>query len=329
VTDECLVDASKLIAAPAQVKRLSEKNPWSPQNYNKWTRLSTARFGPSTGVKPAEVDTTQAGSEVKYRRVSELTGLEPPLFPKFIPAGYRNGHHNHGGPIPETSFETVSTWWDSLPETGGVNYFAAGPRPRRRAATRDDMHYASSLAATYNSTVGVNPLDLEFKPNPVIFAHLVDATIEETSSVGNDSEQSRKPTQTTENQNEKLRSEDDVNQRTRSDGVALSCMDSGVANAPIDLEMSDTSGSEDLVRYGSSTADDIVSTALSLATTLSHTSRVDKGRTLASGQSTLLTLSVLLPRYPSTHNPVPRRLKDGLLRLSTYLLWILTIGHQG
>jgi hypothetical protein len=86
--------------------------------------------------KPAGIDTIVAGGEVKHRRVSELTGSEPPYSPQTKPVGYYGGDHKS---IPELSPESHPAELSSPPLEGASenDYFAAAPKPRRRGATRD------------------------------------------------------------------------------------------------------------------------------------------------------------------------------------------------
>jgi hypothetical protein len=84
--------------------------------------------------KPPGIDTIDAGGEVKHRRVSELTGSEPPNSPQSKPVGYY-GHKS----IPELSPESHPAELYSPPADGAIetDYFATAPKPRRRGATRD------------------------------------------------------------------------------------------------------------------------------------------------------------------------------------------------
>jgi hypothetical protein len=88
--------------------------------------------------KPNEIDTMVAGGEIKYRRVSELTGSEPPHSPQSKPVGYYGGDNKSIPPISEMSPESPpAELWSPPPEGyNGVDYFATGPKPRRRGATR-------------------------------------------------------------------------------------------------------------------------------------------------------------------------------------------------
>jgi hypothetical protein len=85
--------------------------------------------------KPPGVDTISAGGEIKYRRVSELTGSEPAYSPQTKPVGYYGGDHKS---IPELSPESHPAELYSPPLDSVENdYFSGAPKPRRRGATRD------------------------------------------------------------------------------------------------------------------------------------------------------------------------------------------------
>jgi LPXTG-motif cell wall-anchored protein len=87
-------------------------------------------------AKPAGIDTIVAGGEVRHRRVSELTGSEATYSPQTKSVGYYSGDHK---PIPELSPEShpAELYSPPLDEASETDYFATGPKPRRRGATRD------------------------------------------------------------------------------------------------------------------------------------------------------------------------------------------------
>ena len=85
--------------------------------------------------KPSEIDTVSAGNEVKYRRVSELTGSEAPHSPNSSTTGYYTNEHKMIPPISEMSPESPPVELYSPPPGSAKDYFGAG-RPRRRGATR-------------------------------------------------------------------------------------------------------------------------------------------------------------------------------------------------
>ncbi|KAF2468803.1 acid protease [Lindgomyces ingoldianus] len=101
--------------------------------------------------KAAEIDTVDAGNEIKHRRVSELDG-EPPGSPK--PDGGYYGRDQKDGVIPFPPLHEAvemdsppaelysppieSGGFSSLSgQTEGTDYFGAGGAPRRRGATRE------------------------------------------------------------------------------------------------------------------------------------------------------------------------------------------------
>jgi hypothetical protein len=85
--------------------------------------------------KHGDIDTTAASSEVKGRRISELGGSEDPHSPQTKPVGYYGGDYKS---IPELSPDSPPAELWSPPEHGSeqLDYFASGPKPRRRGATR-------------------------------------------------------------------------------------------------------------------------------------------------------------------------------------------------
>jgi hypothetical protein len=103
-----------------------------------WKRRRDAENKALQDSNPSEIDTTFAGTEVKYRRVSELTGSEAPRSPKYSTAGYY-GDPKSIPPISEMSPESTPAELYSPPPDGEretYDYFAAG-RVGRRGATRD------------------------------------------------------------------------------------------------------------------------------------------------------------------------------------------------
>ncbi|KAH8624752.1 hypothetical protein IG631_20217 [Alternaria alternata] len=88
--------------------------------------------------KPSEIDTTYAGTEIKYRRISELTGSETLQSPKDSTTGYYNADHKSIPPISELSPESTPAELYSPPPEGRetVDYFAAG-RTRRQGGPSD------------------------------------------------------------------------------------------------------------------------------------------------------------------------------------------------
>jgi len=97
-------------------------------------RRATKAMEMTKEEKPRGVDMMPASGEVKDRRASELTGSEP-YSPQAKPVGYYGGDHKS---IPELSPDTTPAELWSPPDDGsGIDYFAAGSKPRRRGATRD------------------------------------------------------------------------------------------------------------------------------------------------------------------------------------------------
>jgi hypothetical protein len=102
--------------------------------YYKRRRAANAKTGDHEG-KPSGIETIDAGGEVKHRRVSELTGSGAPNSPKIQGLGYYGGDQKS---IPELSPDNhpAELYSPPLEGSGEPDYFA-GPKPRRRGATRD------------------------------------------------------------------------------------------------------------------------------------------------------------------------------------------------
>jgi hypothetical protein len=138
-------------------------------------------FHPSGIELPHEIDASFAGAEVKYRRVSELTGSESPLSPSSSSLRYYN--HNHA-PISQISPDHMPGELYSPPsdDLGTTNFFIHSRQ--RRSCTIDTkttdgeaMETKTTQKSGSDAAVCVNPWDVEHQPNPVIFSHL-------SSSVG-------------------------------------------------------------------------------------------------------------------------------------------------
>lgn len=99
-----------------------------------YRRQRKAKHAQEQEGKPEEIDTIAAGDERKDRRASELTGSEPAQSPRAKTVGYYGGDHKS---IPELSPESTPAELWSPPGVEGADYFASGPKPRRRGATRD------------------------------------------------------------------------------------------------------------------------------------------------------------------------------------------------
>jgi hypothetical protein len=103
-----------------------------------WRKRRAIKKNGENVEKPSDVDTTHAGTEIKYRRISELTGSETLHSPKDPTTGYYSADHKTIPPISELSPESTPAELYSPPADGrdSVDYFAAG-RMRRHGATRD------------------------------------------------------------------------------------------------------------------------------------------------------------------------------------------------
>jgi hypothetical protein len=101
-------------------------------------RQAKKRKAEEEAEKPSEIDTTYAGTEIKYRRISELTGSETLQSPKDSTTGYYNADHKSIPPISELSPESTPAELYSPPPEGRetVDYFAAG-RTRRQGGPSD------------------------------------------------------------------------------------------------------------------------------------------------------------------------------------------------
>ena len=97
--------------------------------YLLWRKKRRAAKEPEENTeKPSEIDTTFAGTEIKYRRVSELTGSEAPHSPKDPAAGYYSVDHKSYPPISEMSPESTPAELYSPPPDGrnSPDYFSNG-----------------------------------------------------------------------------------------------------------------------------------------------------------------------------------------------------------
>lgn len=86
--------------------------------------------------KSSKIDTIHAGTEVKHRRISELTGSEAPQSPKGSSMGYYNSDHKWA-PVSEMSPDSTPAELCSPPPEGrdGYDYFAAGGMRRHRGSS--------------------------------------------------------------------------------------------------------------------------------------------------------------------------------------------------
>ncbi|XP_014553124.1 hypothetical protein COCVIDRAFT_18896 [Bipolaris victoriae FI3] len=110
-----------------------------------WRKRRNPKKDGRESERHLEIDTTHAGTEVKYRRVSELTGSEGPQSPRGSSLGYYGPDHKSIPPISEMSPESPPSELYSPPPEGhdGVDYFAAA-EARRQGAMRDRRSPAMS-----------------------------------------------------------------------------------------------------------------------------------------------------------------------------------------
>lgn len=107
-----------------------------------WRKRKTKKEAAQKSYETQQIDPTLAGQEVKYRRVSELTGSDLPHSPKTPLAGYYSADHKSVPPISEMSPDSPPVeLYSPPPESasdvdGGRDYFTAG-KPNRRGAQRD------------------------------------------------------------------------------------------------------------------------------------------------------------------------------------------------
>lgn len=102
-----------------------------------------------------QIDPTLAGQEIKYRRVSELTGSDLPTSPKSALGDYYSADHKTVPPISEMSpesppVELYSPPPESASDVEGRDYFASD-KPHRRGAQRD-------RASSVPNTPGTPPI---------------------------------------------------------------------------------------------------------------------------------------------------------------------------
>jgi hypothetical protein len=110
-----------------------------------------------------------------YRRVSGLTDSDSPQLPTRLTGYYGNKRIS---PISEMSPESTpaelySPPPDSLHST--YNDYFVGRRRQRGATTereRESSEASASPQFPSSHADGVNPWDVEYHPNPVIFAHM-------------------------------------------------------------------------------------------------------------------------------------------------------------
>ncbi|KAF1944718.1 acid protease [Clathrospora elynae] len=106
-----------------------------------WKRRLDTKKKATEDIKTTEIDTMFAGNEVKYRRISELTGSEAPQSPKDSTVGYYTADHKSIPPISELSPEsTPAELYSPPPESRDTfdDYFIAGGMRRRGATSNRD-----------------------------------------------------------------------------------------------------------------------------------------------------------------------------------------------
>lgn len=107
-----------------------------------WRKRKNKKEAAQRSYETQQIDPTLAGQEVKYRRVSELTGSDLPHSPKTPIAGYYSADHKSVPPISEMSPDSPPVeLYSPPPESasdveGSHDYFTAG-KPNRRGAQRD------------------------------------------------------------------------------------------------------------------------------------------------------------------------------------------------
>lgn len=129
---------SNLIAVPACVASSSKKpilRALDP-SARRWILNRLPSLSSKSGVRD-DLDTCDAVTEYKYRRISELSGSETVLSPKDSTAGYYNADHSSIPPISEMSPESPPAELYLPPPNGRdtIDYFAVS-RTRRHGATR-------------------------------------------------------------------------------------------------------------------------------------------------------------------------------------------------
>lgn len=121
-----------------------------------WWRKRKSKEAAKPPYEASQIDPTLAGQEIKYRRVSELTGSDLPGSPKTPIGGYYTADHKSVPPISEMSPDSPPVeLYSPPPESasdvdGGRDYFTAG-KPHRRGAQRD-------RASSGHNTPGTPPI---------------------------------------------------------------------------------------------------------------------------------------------------------------------------
>ncbi|KAF1924199.1 acid protease [Didymella exigua CBS 183.55] len=132
-----------------------------------WRKRNTKKEAAQKSYQTRQIDPTLAGQEVKYRRVSELTGSDLPNSPITPLTGYYSVDHKSVPPISEMSPDSPPVeLYSPPPESasdvgGGGDYFTPG-KPHRRSVQRD---HASSGQNTPGTPIAELPGD-EGQCNP-------------------------------------------------------------------------------------------------------------------------------------------------------------------
>jgi len=105
-----------------------------------WRKRRASKKRIEHTLNPSEIDTTSAGNEVKYRRVSELTGSDAPYSTRGSIPGYYEPDHKSVQPINELSPDSTPAELYSPPPHGGdaVDYFATDASRRHETAKDAD-----------------------------------------------------------------------------------------------------------------------------------------------------------------------------------------------
>lgn len=99
----------------------------------------------------SQIDSTVAGQEIKYRRVSELTGSDLPNSPKTPLAGYYSTDNRSVPPISEVPpdsplVEPYSRPPESASDVDGSRDYFRARKPHRRGAQRDRASKPQEIA---------------------------------------------------------------------------------------------------------------------------------------------------------------------------------------
>lgn len=102
-----------------------------------WKKRQASKKTIEHTPNPSEIDTTFAGTEIKYRRVSELTGSDAPYSPRGSIPGYYEPNHKSVQPINELSPDSTPAELYSPPPPGSdaIDYFATDAS--RHGAAKD------------------------------------------------------------------------------------------------------------------------------------------------------------------------------------------------